>query len=569
MERFIVSARKYRPTSFENLIGQDNIAATLQNSILKNQLAHAYLFCGPRGVGKTTSARIFARTINCLNPLPGMHACGECESCISFNEGRSYSIHELDAASNNSVDDIRLLNEKVRIPPQIGKYSVFIIDEVHMLSQSAFNAFLKTLEEPPAHAIFILATTEKHKIIPTILSRCQTYDFNRISIEDIVKNLKFIAEKENIYADDDALHVIAQKADGAMRDALTIFDQMVAFCGENLKYEEIIKNLNVLDYEYYFRLTDIFLNGDYAGALLVFDEILAKGFNPLHFVGGLSTHFRDLLMCRDNSTGKLLELSPKLIARYTEQAGRCSFRFLYQALDITTQCETGFRMSNNQRLHVEFSLVKLAKLSARNESAPAEEPVQNAETTPPVQPVQQSPNVPVNESENIPDPPQSVTEDIQPPAGPSILSIKSIMAKAGKKAESAIARSKATPTFNEFGEEELKSAWAGLVESEKGLPRLANALAANLPLLGENSLIKFTVSNESQKVWIENKCLVRLNHFLREKLRNDNVKLIIEVTEEIEVADKKLYMPEEKAKFLLQNNPELAELKKDLDLDIK
>lgn len=320
MERFIVSARKYRPDSFESVIGQSNIAATLQNSIVRGQLAHAYLFCGPRGVGKTTSARIFAKTINCLNPTDKMEACGVCESCVSFAEGRSYCIHELDAASNNSVDDIRLLNEKVRIPPQIGKYSVFIIDEVHMLSQAAFNAFLKTLEEPPAHAIFILATTEKHKIIPTILSRCQTYDFSRISVEDIVSNLKNISEKEGITADSDSLHIIAQKADGAMRDALTIFDQMVAFCGKELKYDQIIKNLNVLDYEYYFRVTEMILEGNYKEILMVFDEILSKGFNALHFIGGLSSHFRDLLMSKERETASLLEVSPTVAQRYRDQA---------------------------------------------------------------------------------------------------------------------------------------------------------------------------------------------------------------------------------------------------------
>ncbi|MBP5210519.1 MAG: DNA polymerase III subunit gamma/tau, partial [Bacteroidales bacterium] len=278
---FIVSARKYRPRSFETLIGQDNISRTLRNSILTGQMAHAYLFCGPRGVGKTTTARIFAKTINCSNPGPNMEPCGECESCKSFDEGRSYCIHELDAASNNSVDDIRSLIDQVRIPPQIGKYSVFIIDEVHMLSASAFNAFLKTLEEPPAHAIFILATTEKHKILPTILSRCQTYDFNRITIEDMVRNLKDIAAKESVTISEDALHIIAQKADGSMRDALTLFDQTVAFCGNSVTYDMVIKNLNVLDYDYYFRLTDYFLKGEYVSSLLLFDEILSKGFNSL------------------------------------------------------------------------------------------------------------------------------------------------------------------------------------------------------------------------------------------------------------------------------------------------
>ncbi len=557
MERFIVSARKYRPNSFENLIGQDNIAATLQNSIAKKQLAHAYLFCGPRGVGKTTSARIFAKTINCLNPTADMRACEECESCISFNEGRSYSIHELDAASNNSVDDIRLLNEKVRIPPQIGKYSVFIIDEVHMLSQSAFNAFLKTLEEPPAHAIFILATTEKHKIIPTILSRCQTYDFSRISVEDIVKNLKFIAGKEGVTADDDSLHIIAQKADGAMRDALTIFDQMVAFCGTELNYDEIIKNLNVLDYEYYFRLTEHFLLSDYASALMIFDEILSKGFNPLHFIGGLSNHFRDLMLCKDKNTGKLLELSQKLIERYNEQALRCSFVFLYNALDISTACEASFKISNHQRLHIEFALIKLAKLSSTVTAS-----VENTASTNIPEPTKKADIEPVADTK----PAETVQKKSN---GPSTLSIKNLMASAEHKANGTISKINSGPKTESFTPDELKNVWQKMVDSEKAMPRLANALSNCTPKLNDDFSIHFTVSNESQKSWIEKNCITRLNSFLRSNLNNDNAKLIIDVAEELPETEKKLYMPDEKAKFLLQNNPELNELKKDLDLDIK
>ncbi len=369
MGQYIVSARKYRPDSFENLIGQDNIARTLKNSIIRGQLAHAYLFCGPRGVGKTSAARIFAKTINCSNPSADMEPCGECESCVSFREGRSYCIHELDAASNNGVEDIKALMEQVQIPPQVGKYSVYIIDEVHMLTQSAFNAFLKTLEEPPAHAIFILATTEKHKIIPTILSRCQTYDFNRISVPDIVRNLRDIAGKEGISVDDESLHVIAQKADGAMRDALTIFDQTVAFCGTDIHYEDVIRNLNVLDYEYSFRLVDAFLQKDYGTALLIFDEILAKGFNALHFVSALGSHLRDLLVSRTGGLDALLDLPASLRDRYREQAGRCSVKFLYDALGVVSQCEAGYRAATNQRLHIEFALMRLAFLGGVPDSA--------------------------------------------------------------------------------------------------------------------------------------------------------------------------------------------------------
>ena len=359
MEQYIVSARKYRPDSFETLIGQDNIAKTLKNSIVRGQLAHAYLFCGPRGVGKTSAARIFAKTINCEHPGPDMEPCGQCESCISFKEGRSYCIHELDAASNNSVDDIKMLIDQVNIPPQIGKYSVFIVDEVHMLSQAAFNAFLKTLEEPPAHAIFILATTEKHKILPTILSRCQTYDFNRISVPDIVRNLKDIAAKEGVSIDDESLHIIAIKADGAMRDALTIFDQTVAFCGTNVQYADVLRNLNVLDYDHCFHLVEDFLAGNHEAALLRFDDILSKGFNALHFVGSLSSHLRDLIVAKSGGLRALLELPDSLIERYKEQAGRCSLRFLYEALGITTACEAGYKASINPRLHIEFTLMRL------------------------------------------------------------------------------------------------------------------------------------------------------------------------------------------------------------------
>ena len=373
MSEYVVSARKYRPDSFESLVGQDNIAQTLKNSILRGQLAHAYLFCGPRGVGKTSAARIFAKTINCSNPGEDMEPCGECESCRSFAEGRSYCIHELDAASNNGVDDIKALMDKVQIPPQVGRYSVYIIDEVHMLSQAAFNAFLKTLEEPPAHAIFILATTEKHKIIPTILSRCQTYDFNRISVPDIVGNLRGIATKENISIDDESLHVIAHKADGAMRDALTIFDQTVAFCGTDIHYDDVIRNLNVLDYEYSFKLVDAFLNKDHGTALLTFDEILNKGFNALHFISALGSHLRDLLVSRTGGLESLLDLPDSLRARYREQASKCSLKFLFDGLNIISQCEAGYRASTNQRLHIEFALMKLSFLSGMpaSQAAPA------------------------------------------------------------------------------------------------------------------------------------------------------------------------------------------------------
>ena len=369
MAQYIVSARKYRPDSFGTLIGQDNIAQTLKNSILRGQLAHAYLFCGPRGVGKTTTARIFAKMINCSDPSAEMEPCGKCESCQSFAEGRSYCIHELDAASNNGVEDIKSLMDQVRIPPQVGRYSVYIIDEVHMLSQAAFNAFLKTLEEPPAHAIFILATTEKHKILPTILSRCQTYDFNRITVDNIVRNLRMVASSEGVSIDDESLHVIAHKADGAMRDALTIFDQTVAFCGTDVQYQDVLRNLNVLDYEYSFSLVDAFMRGDYPSALMTFDEVLVKGFNALHFVAALSSHLRDLVVSKSGGLDALLELPDSLKKRYKEQADRCPLQFLYDGLAITTQCESGYRASVNPRLHIEFALMRLSFLCGKMETA--------------------------------------------------------------------------------------------------------------------------------------------------------------------------------------------------------
>lgn len=586
MERFIVSARKYRPTSFETLIGQENIAKTLKNSILKNQLAHAYLFCGPRGVGKTTSARIFAKTINCLNLSENMDPCGVCESCIAFDESRSFSIHELDAASNNSVDDIRLLNEKVRIPPQIGKYSVYIIDEVHMLSPSAFNAFLKTLEEPPAHAIFILATTEKHKIIPTILSRCQTYDFNRISVEDIVKNLTQIAEREKIKIETEAMHIIARKADGAMRDALTLFDQSVAFCGENITYDQVISNLNVLDYEYYIRLTNHLLAGEHTDALLIFDEILSKGFNALHFIGGLSTHLRDLLICKDERSAKLLELAPSLIEKYVEQSRNCPVNFLYNALNVTTTCEAGFKQSGNQRLHIEFALVKLARINTHvevitdqiPEPKASDKPVINQKTAAPAE-IKENPVIPVKAE--VPEKKEETVEEKEAPKEeipavqpkntyiPSTPSIKGMIKKVEEKSVKAEHEKPKELGESEFDLEMLEKVWEEMAEAEVSLPRLKTALSQIKPKLDADKTVHFRVVNDLQKSWIEKNCKTRLLAFLRDRLDNRFIELVVEVESAEETKETKLYMPEEKAKFLLENYPEMRELQKDLKLEIK
>ena len=364
MNNFVVSARKYRPTTFQTVIGQSHITSTLKNAINRDQLAHAYLFCGPRGVGKTTCARIFAKTINCLSPIES-EACGVCESCLAFDEGRSFNIHELDAASNNSVDDIRSLTEQVRIPPQIGKYSVYIIDEVHMLSTSAFNAFLKTLEEPPMHAIFILATTEKHKILPTILSRCQIFDFNRIRVEDGVFYLKYIAREEGITVDDESLHLISQKADGGMRDALSMFDKAVSFCGTTLTLKEVAKTLNILDYDTYFDITNAILEGDYQKTLILFDEVLRGGFSGRLFISGLGNHFRDMLMCKTPQTIKLLEVTGTLMQKYSAQGEKCDVSSLFGAISLLTTIDGTLKTATNQRLNIELGLMKLCGLGKK------------------------------------------------------------------------------------------------------------------------------------------------------------------------------------------------------------
>ena len=365
MENFIVSARKYRPDSFATVVAQASITGTLKNAIKSGQLAHAYLFCGPRGVGKTTCARIFAKTINCTNLTSETEACNECESCTSFDSNRSFNIHELDAASNNSVDDIRNLTDQVRVPPQMGKYSVYIIDEVHMLSSQAFNAFLKTLEEPPKHAIFILATTEKHKIIPTILSRCQIFDFNRIGVPEITSHLEYVAKEESVDVESEGLNIIAQKADGAMRDALSIFDQIVSFSGKQITYQDVITNLNVLDYDYYFRMVDEFIKNNVTEVLVIFNEILGHGFDGHHFITGLSSHLRDILVCQDPVTIQLLEVSGDIKERYKAQAATAEKDFLLDALKISNECDLQYKSSQNKRLLIELALIRIAQLTLK------------------------------------------------------------------------------------------------------------------------------------------------------------------------------------------------------------
>ena len=587
--QYIVSARKYRPDSFEDLIGQDNIVKTLKNSIVRGKLAHAYLFCGPRGVGKTSAARIFAKTINCSSPTADMEPCGQCESCVSFQEGRSYCIHELDAASNNGVEDIKTLMDQVQIPPQVGKYSVYIIDEVHMLTQSAFNAFLKTLEEPPAHAIFILATTETHKILPTILSRCQTYDFNRISIPDIVRNLRDIATKENINIDDESLHIIARKADGAMRDALTIFDQTVAFCGTDVKYEDVIRNLNVLDYEHCFHLTDAMLANDYGSALLEFDNVLSKGFNALYFVASLSTHFRNLMVAKNGALDALLEFPDSLKLKYKEQADRCPIQFLYDALSVTSQCESGYKESINPRLHIEFALMKLCFLTggpvslrpaapvtapqAAPQSAPrtAPQPVPRPQPQPDPAPPDTAPAKPVNVAET------PVAQPVAETAAPArrkrtsksaALSLDAIKEES-KATSSEVADSSLSDRIPENAE--ITGHWQKLPEQYRSRPRLYSTLATtklNVKELDGYKLLEFYVMNLAQKTWVEQELLRELEDKLQKSLGTKRVRLAVEVIPE-EKVEKKIYMPEDKAKAMMAGNEEIRNLVKDLDLDVK
>ena len=592
MEQFIVSARKYRPDTFESLIGQENIARTLKNSIIRGQLAHAYLFCGPRGVGKTTTARIFAKSINCLNPGPDMEPCGKCESCLSFAEGRSYCIHELDAASNNSVDDIRNLTDMVRIPPQVGKYSVYIIDEVHMLSSAAFNAFLKTLEEPPAHAIFILATTEKHKILPTILSRCQTFDFNRISVPDIVRNLTDIASKEGITIDSESLHVIAVKADGAMRDALTIFDQIVAFCGKEVRYEDVIRDLNVLDYEYYFKIIDNSLSGDYTSSLLLLDEILSKGFNALYFVSGLSSHLRDLLVCKNSHGSALLSLPPSLIERYREQAARCSVQFIFSSLNITMSCEASYRQSGNQRLLIEFALMRLAeKAAAALQPQPAVPQTAAQQTAPaattaaapverPPKPESAAPASTAPAATPAPAPEPAPAEAPKQPAPPRPaaklpgLSLRNLISQAEQQSTTGTATDAAALTDEPLTFESMMNAWQALADREKssGRSSLATAMLHHSPGIDiETAVLTFFVSNSAQQEWIREKALSRMEAALRKELRNNKVKINVQIYESPAGQHKEStpYMPTDKAKFLVAKQPELNELVRDLELDVK
>jgi DNA polymerase-3 subunit gamma/tau len=582
MENYIVSARKYRPMTFDTVVGQGALTTTLKNAIQSGRLAHAYLFCGPRGVGKTTCARIFAKTINCLNPQPNGEACGECESCKAFNEQRSYNIHELDAASNNSVDDIRVLIEQVRIPPQIGKYKVFIIDEVHMLSQAAFNAFLKTLEEPPQHVIFILATTEKHKILPTIMSRCQIYDFKRMGVNDIVGHLKHVAEKENIKVEDAALNIIAQKADGGMRDALSIFDQISSYCSGNITYQQTIENLNVLDYDYYFRLTNYFIEGKITECMLTLNEILSKGFDGQYFITGLSTHFRNLLVSQDAQTVGLIEASEDVRNQYREQAQKCKPKFLFHAMKLANDCDLNYKQSQNKRLLVELTLIEMAQLSSDDGESSGLCPTkilkpifERQKSTIPSSQTRKDPsnNVQTKTPENRPQTsfaPQNKPYSPQGVrAGLHSFSIRRSQEQENK-VSNTVQEQKSSVTLTEdkaVDETSLIVAWR---EFAKNLPQEDTAMSHQMdnmePMLQDGGKT-FLVIVENPSVQRElTKMQPRIETYLHEKLQNNSLKMTIRLRE---VAEKRrAYSRLEIFNEMLEKSDALRKLKEEFELEL-
>ena len=620
MENFVVSARKYRPMTFDTVVGQGSITNTLKNAIRNNTLAQAFLFCGPRGVGKTTCARIMAKTINCLHPTENLEACNECESCRAFNNNASFNIYELDAASNNSVEDIRSLVDQVRIPPQIGQYKVYIIDEVHMLSAAAFNAFLKTLEEPPAYAKFILATTEKHKIIPTILSRCQIFDFKRITVDDIAKHLAFVAQSEGVSAEPEALNIIAQKADGALRDALSIFDQMVSFSGKNITYKDVIDNLNVLDYDYYFQIVDHILHGNTSDILLILNDIISKGFEPQHFINGLGNHLRSLMVCKDPITVQLLEVSEQLRQRYLAQSQACPMPFLIRALEINNKCDIDYRAANNKRLHLEIALLKMCALcsqalnmptaQAQPVQMPQNRPAQTANPTVPSgvsmgstsattkvpeptvttkapEPVSSKVPEPVEgpttaQKPQQPQPTQSLNSPVtggvstlrqaqgsttatsaQPVVRPrgttSSISINKTMQQAGQKAEE-----KEETWDTPFTQEQLTAAWADFVNRYKNVsPNFAAALGKYTPKLMGSAEIHFSVDNLLFEHDTEG--MSALKHHLKNSLHNNQYQLKPEVMERPAEID--AYTDKDKFEKMVEERPYLRTLQTELKLE--
>jgi DNA polymerase-3 subunit gamma/tau len=573
MDKFIVSARKYRPVTFDTVIGQPGITQTLKNAIRSNHLAQAFLFTGPRGVGKTTTARILAKTINCESISKNVEACNACPSCQSFNEGHSLNIYELDAASNNSVDDIRSLVDQVRYPPQTGKYKIYIIDEVHMLSASAFNAFLKTLEEPPSYAIFILATTEKHKIIPTILSRCQIFDFHRISNENIVKQLQLIAEKEHIDVEEDALHIIAQKADGAMRDSLSLFDQLVSFAGNKLTYKDVIENLNILDYDYYFKITDELLAGNYSNVLLIYNEILNKGFDSHNFINGLASHFRDLLICKDESTLILLEVSPNIREKYKVQSHFCEASWLLNQLDLTNKADVSFKAAKNQRLHIELTLLKMCT-GVNIATEPVKKKVE-LKINPSPAPSAFNTSAPPSASE-------TTSEKTTTAEAPPLPKEKPVYSSVGKKSISISGKNntpeeKKTEIIDEvvlsgqtetFDDSTLEKFWQKYAEMllKEGKMALHTAFLKRKPVIMDDFVLGFTVDSVSLEKDL-NEIKTALLTFLRKNLLNYKINLKTDV----QIASKDSenpYTPSEKFNKLAEKNPALNDLKKKFDLEI-
>lgn len=601
MDTFIVSARKYRPSTFRSVVGQEALTTTLKNAIAGNKLAHAYLFSGPRGVGKTTCARIFAKTINCLNPQHDHEACNTCESCVAFNEQRSYNIHELDAASNNGVDDIRNLIDQVRVPPQIGRYKVYIIDEVHMLSQAAFNSFLKTLEEPPSHAIFILATTEKHKIIPTILSRCQVYDFNRISISDIVEHLQYVAKKEEVNTEPEALNIIAQKADGGMRDALSIFDQTVSYTGGNITYKAVIENLNVLDYAYYFRLSDAILEGNVVDCLLILNDILNRGFEGQYIVSGIASHFRDLLVCKDASTATLFQVGASIRDRYIGMAKKCSNQLLYQAIGIANDCDLNYRLSKNKRLLLELMLIRLCQLSegtttVREEKKTAIKPIETnkgidaraivnkerapKEPAPPPKAFTDQPKAAVKPDPPIPPvvaevPQTTYSKPVKQENTDSVkkrnvslssmgISLSSITKE--QKSDYILSEPQASPPGNNlFTEEELRAVWNEYMQNLKKEKLLKNTMSLYLPKMVGDVLFEVEVNSEINKQYLTDNSNAILT-YLREKLQNGDITMTIKIAEGNAI--KKALTSREIFDEMAQKNPSLHKLSDEFGLEL-
>ncbi|MBQ0153311.1 MAG: DNA polymerase III subunit gamma/tau [Bacteroidales bacterium] len=559
MSDYIVSARKYRPTTFESVVGQKALTETLRNAIRQGHLAHAYLFCGPRGVGKTTCARIFAKTINCLHPTDSHDACNECESCVAFNEQRSFNIHELDAASNNSVEDIRTLIQEVRIPPQVGKYSVYIIDEVHMLSQGAFNALLKTLEEPPSYAVFILATTEKHKVLPTILSRCQVYDFQRITVMDMVHHLEYVAKTESISAEQEALRVVAEKADGGMRDALSIFDQLVAFCGNTITYAQAIEVLNVLDTDYYFRLTDDALNHNISDALLLLNEVLQRGFDAGHFVIGMMQHLRNVLVSKDPQTLPLLETSQAEQQHYANQAQRCEAQWLFRALDILNTLDINYRTAKNKRLTIELALVKLCAPT----SAPTSTSTSSISESPKAPSSSPSPS-PSPSTSTSPSPSASTSPSPSPSPLPSLPSLKP------KPSTSTLSESPKAPstssTTSPFTLDQLSSAWVGLRKDFPKEERLQMMLTDYQPQITGENMLTLTLTNSWQKDEFA-RFGKQIMDKIRHELHNDLIKLQVVVEEY--TAKQEAYTSAEKYKLLAEQNALLAEMRDALNLQLE